>query len=315
MNSSKCLIWNQFDADHYSTGADSCKVKSPRAGGCYEVTGSAEACLGSIDDDKRKRLTTWLVDQRRLGNECPKIEAKEIDQSRFGHGLDIARRTDRLLQFIKTKTEFLGQFVKLERSNMNYALAWTESVDPNEVFALVRYLKERKWVEGSRFKWVVLTIEGFQHLEQLKGQSSPSSQAFVAMWFDSSTDKAWEMGIKPGIIDSGYKPLRIDQREHLNKIDDEIIFEIKRSRFLVADFTHGKEGPRGGVYYEAGFAHGLNIPVIFTCKDGLQDSIHFDTRQFNHIFWESPEDLRKLLSKRIGAVLGDGPFKRDADSD
>ena len=33
------------------------------------------------------------------------------------------------------------------------------------------------------------------------------------------------------------EPVRIDQKERLNKIDDEIIAEIRRSRFLVADFT------------------------------------------------------------------------------
>ncbi len=34
-------------------------------------------------------------------------------------------------------------------------------------------------------------------------------------------------------------------------------------RFMIADFT----GHRGGVYFEAGFAHGLGIPVIWTCRE------------------------------------------------
>ena len=120
---------------------------------------------------------------------------------------------------------------------------------------------------------------------------------------------AFEKGIHPAIKDAGYNSFRIDEKEHLNKIDDQIIAEIRRSRFIVADFTHGKGGPRGGVYYEAGFAHGLNIPVIFTCrKDGL-DNIHFDTRQYPHIVWETPEQLRDMLANRIGAVIVDGPLK------
>ena len=89
------------------------------------------------------------------------------------------------------------------------------------------------------------------------------------MWFDKSMDEIWEKGFRPAIKAAGYKAIRIDRKEHLNKIDDEIIAEIRRARFLVADFTQGKAGQRGGVYYEAGFAHGLNIPVVFTCrKDG-----------------------------------------------
>lgn len=70
------------------------------------------------------------------------------------------------------------------------------------------------------------------------------------MWFDQSLLEAWLNGFSAGIHDAGYVPTRIDNKEHANKICDEIIVEIRRSRFVVADFT----GQRNGVYYEAGFA-------------------------------------------------------------
>ena len=54
----------------------------------------------------------------------------------------------------------------------------------------------------------------------------------------------------------------------MDKIDDEIIGEIRRSRFLVADFTHGDKGARGSVYYEAGFAYGLGLPVGSILPEG-----------------------------------------------
>lgn len=97
------------------------------------------------------------------------------------------------------------------------------------------------------------------------------------------------------------------EKEHLNKIDDEIIAEIRRSKFLIADFTEGDTGARGGVYYEAGFAHGLNIPVIFTCRSDTFSKVHFDTRQYPHIIWDTPEQLSKRLVRRICAVIGTGP--------
>ena len=131
------------------------------------------------------------------------------------------------------------------------------------------------------------------------------------MWFDESMNDVWETAIQPGIENAGDEPIRIDQKEHLNKIDDEIIAELRRARFVVADFTHGDDGPRGGVYYEAGFARGRNIPVISTCRKDVIDKVHFDTRQYNHIVWEA-ENLDKFRSKltaRICAVIGDGPRK------
>ena len=69
---------------------------------------------------------------------------------------------------------------------------------------------------------------------------------------------------------------------------------------------------RGGVYYEAGFAHGMNIPVIFSCREDIIEDIHFDTRQYNHIVWKMPEDLKIGLTNRIAVVVGDGPKRNGA---
>ena len=134
-----------------------------------------------------------------------------------------------------------------------------------------------------------------------------SSQAFVAMWFDDSVAAAYDEGIERAIRDCGYEPKRIDRDSTVDKIDDAIIAEIRRSRFIVADFTHGKGGARGGVYYEAGFAHGLGVPVIFTCRKDMIDEVHFDTRQYAHILWDNPSDLRGSLRDRILARIGKGP--------
>ena len=101
--------------------------------------------------------------------------------------------------------------------------------------------------------------------------------------------------------------MRIDRKADVNKIDDEIIAEIRRSRFLVADFTHGEDGARGGVYFEAGFAYGLGLPVIYSCRADMVEQLHFDTRQYYHIVWESPEELRDGLAQRIEALIGAGP--------
>ena len=110
--------------------------------------------------------------------------------------------------------------------------------------------------------------------------------------------------------DAGYDPLRISQKEFITKIDDEIIAEIRRARFVVADFTSEPDKPRGGVYYEAGFAHGLNIPVIMTVSRDRLKTIHFDLQQFNFIDWTDPADLYSRLKTRIEAVIGDGPRKK-----
>jgi len=145
----------------------------------------------------------------------------------------------------------------------------------------------------------ILSLDGWEYIKELKYKEIKSKQAFVAMWFDSSLDEAWEKGFKVALEETGYNPLRIDLKEHNEKICDIIIAEIQDSGILVADFT----GQRGGVYFEAGFAKGLGIPVIWTCKKDDEKNLHFDTRQYNHIIWEKPEDLKKQLVDRIRATL------------
>ncbi len=151
----------------------------------------------------------------------------------------------------------------------------------------------------------MITVLGYQHVaEQLAKKDL--SQCFVAMWFDDSMNQTYEEGIKKAVEGCGYTPLRIDKKLDVNKIDDEIIAEIRRSRFVVADFTHDAEkSVRGSVYYEAGFAYGLGLEVIYSCRKAPQNELNFDTRQYYHILWESPEDLCKQLRDRIRARVGD----------
>jgi hypothetical protein len=145
-----------------------------------------------------------------------------------------------------------------------------------------------------------LTTAGWLKVDELRSTGASTRQAFVAMWFDASMNPAWEGGFKPGIEAGGqFDATRIDQIAHNGKIDDRIISEIRRSALLVADFT----GHRGGVYFEAGYAMGLGIPVIWTCHKDDISSAHFDTRQYNHITWSTPDDLREALRLRIAATI------------
>jgi hypothetical protein len=190
----------------------------------------------------------------------------------------------------------------------------------------IRYMEDLGYLTvledtNTRF---LLTIppSGWERIEYLNRTNVESKKAFVAMWFNQETNDLWEKGMQPGIKEAKFEPVRVDNTEHNNKICDEIIASIRRSRFVVADFTAGKckmcdncvhqDGdekcveqvrPRGGVYYEAGFAQGLGIPVIWTVRANQIDQVHFDTRQYNHIVYETPEQLSERLSARIRATI------------
>lgn len=345
MNENSCPIWGTTAQTGQFEGRDGIAVDSPRAGGRYFISGTADVTIGDEDDAFKAKLTTWLIDQRGLGVACPEISTHTFEEVKVRPALSVIERGERVLHCLSKMLPTIGEIFKLEPTGAHEGLlAFSESVKMKEVTYLLDHLVKRELLEESPYTYGDLLSDGggfgdgslsqmkpadvlppslvpyrefgitplgYAHLNEVATQVAKVEQAFVAMWFDSSMDEVYEKAVSPALVEAGYSPMRIDKKDHNNKIDDEIVAEIKRSAFVVSDFTHGEKGMRGGVYYEAGLAHGLGLPVIFTCRDDLLDEIHFDTRQYNHLSWK-PDQLdafRTALVNRISATIGDGPLK------
>jgi nucleoside 2-deoxyribosyltransferase len=314
-----CPIW-KTPAVESSRDIDNTYYISPRAGGGYCISDMAIALLEKDDATPSQRacLTTWLQNQRQAGAKWPFVSAKFLRQLSSLRPLTTTERIEKALLYFNKRIR-IGESIAITPSTFSAELpddftlmVLTESPTLSELEALLQMLIEMGWLAerdstmtGHNFTLAAL---GWLKTEELTKRLPDTSQAFVAMWFNEATELAYNDGIAKAITDLGYRPLRIDRKEHVNKIDDEIIAEIRRSKFLVADFTCEKEKVRGGVYFEAGFAMALPIPVIWTCAKSSFSDVHFDTRQYNHIFWETPEALREALKARIGAVIGQGPL-------
>jgi hypothetical protein len=315
MSAQPCAIW-KTQAQVLESAGDFSVFDSPRAGGKYWISGSAITQVLPLNDYAKRLLTTWMCEQRRAGVETPQVRQGVLDLIKSRQPLPIMTRMTFALQYLGASIVQLGDSLTVQENGLNVLnlLAETESTNLKEISQLLLMLKEAGLVEGSLYMGggglVRPTIRGWQELDKLKRARSDSSQAFVAMWFSDSTNEAYVEGIQPAILQAGYEPIRIDKKEHNNKIDDEIVAKIRRSRFVVADFTCEPKKVRGGVYYEAGFAQGLGLPVIWTCRDTSLSDLHFDTRQYSHIVWKTPVDLLAQLRNRIVATLGDGPLQR-----
>lgn len=329
-NDVTCPIWRTpaTSLDEYRN-RDGVGVDSPRAGGRYFISRSAEINLCSAEDGLRVKVTHEIVDHNMLSS-TPEILTTTIEGLAAVSLPRPQDRADRLLRYLVRESRHLGQnldgfsvghttrgegFIHLGTKTGPKAwplFAWSDSTHDDEVIFLLRMLAESGAVQlsdNSPIPNVVVLPKGYELVRSALGEVQ-LDQAFVAMWFDASMANAYELGIEAAIRECGYRPLRIDQKEHVNKVDDEIIAEIRRSRFVVADFTSKPNRPRGGVYFEAGFALALEKPVIWCCRSDLIDQVHFDTRQFNHIVWADPAELKEKLKNRIGAFLGLGPFRQ-----
>ena len=315
-NTSRCSIWPEFEAEELRTPTiHGQHLKSNRTGGAYCISVEAGAMINALSDSRKARLTTWLVNQRLQGVTEPVVTKEVLSYVDSSSPLSVHERADRLLRFTAMQASNVGDRVSILQ-DVDGAFAWSESTGWHEVDYFLDYLQAMGWLNGERFGnggfIGTVTVDGYAHLVD-SATNTTSTQAFVAMWFDRSMDDAYYQGIVPAIQRAGYNDLRIDKKSDVVKIDDEIIAEIRRSRFLVADFTQHEREARGGVYFEAGYAKGLGIPVIFTCRKDVVDAnnLHFDTRQYAHIVWETPEELRDNLLNRIRARIGQGPLAPD----
>lgn len=320
----------------HSSNGDYYLFEGPQLGGVCRISRSRLYEVPQFTPKQVALLRRAVWDGTRRGESPVSLDVYVDEISRLREPTFATKALD-LLECVEKRSRYPGDKIEFYKNGINdsfhYEAATVVCSAPigrgysgfNEVAEVnyyFDYLASRGWVDvlvdvvGAR--QISLKAEGRIKIEETRVATSRSSQAFIAMWFSPDTDRAYTAGFEPAVFGAGYSPFRIDRHHHENRIDDEIISQIRKSRFLVADFTCGhvpvderKEFiVRGGVYFEAGFAQGLGIPVIWTARADCLASLHFDTRSFPHILWQSPEELKVLLSARIEALIGHGPVSR-----
>ena len=290
----QCPICNHPKAERLQIlGKDAFHVECP-ACGRFDYDQLALQGLASCDELLPWKLSASCRAAAEVG-ECLWITEDNMEEiaSRSRRWRTIGEGADRLLLMVAPRVKSFKAHVTIDHLE-DAALLVAKGA--NEVFDLVDIAKELGYITPQGY----LTVRGWERIEALVGERPNSRQAFVAMWFAKEMTDAWENGLRPGVDDTKFfEAKRVDSEEHNGKIDDRIVAEIKRSGLVVADFT----GDRGGVYYESGLADGLGIPVVRTCRADWVDKLHFDTRQYNHIVWNTAAELRDRLRNRIEATI------------
>jgi hypothetical protein len=288
-----------------SDAFDGSECDCPRCGR-YSITGTAVATWGASGASPRQvaNASGWIREHQGV-----RIGSEDIQSLLAVEPPSVAERADRLLVAIAQEFPDLGHIFQIAyRAPVLLGTSWSAGSD-EVVYLLNEYLAEaagflkNQGIVGAFLGSI--TPRGYARLQEIQHSRVASNIGFCAMWFDPTVKTVWTDAIEPAIRNAGYDAKRIDSHEHNNRIDDEILAMIRRSKFVVADFT----GQRGGVYFEAGFALGLGLPVVWTCSEEALKEVHFDNRQYAFVTW-SPgklDEFRNRLQNRIEATIGRGP--------
>jgi hypothetical protein len=253
---------------------------------------------GRLTDSIRPYLSAYTRECTERGQAPDMLTTENVERlAQLFQGTPVNIKLDRLLRLLANRTRFGGEIVPFNPA-WDYPLLSTRNAD--EAIWLRSALQSRGYcvVEGGDRASV--TFKGWEELGPGSSHGLPR-RCFVAMSFDPSLTYAYDRGIAAGIRDAGYDPIRLDRVDHNEKICDRIIVEIRQAKFLVADVTFQRQG----VYFEAGYAMALGRPVIGLCREDDLANVHFDTRQYNHIVWNTPEQIRDRLRERILATVGE----------
>jgi nucleoside 2-deoxyribosyltransferase len=150
----------------------------------------------------------------------------------------------------------------------------------------------------------MLTLEGWEKYEALHKRVAESRTAFMAMKFgDATLDKMLKDCFRPAVKRTGFELRILTDQQAAGLIDDQIRSGLLAARFVIADLTHGNPG----AYWEAGYAEGRGISVIYTCEEAVwkANKPHFDTNHLVTIIWDAsqPKKAEDALASTIRATL------------
>jgi hypothetical protein len=254
--------------------------------------------------DDRWLLSAWL--RTRYERTGQPFRFKDRDGQKLPSDLPepkVLQKIDHAVLLLANRTQGFGEPVNLTVQDVA-PLLWARP--SREVGAILQHLEDSGLAtqhdaatrrSGDPLRYV-LTAKGWQRADELQPLGPRGSRAFVAMWFADEFSSTFETGFAPALSACGYEPYLINRDHFSEKIDDRILGEIRRAALIVADFS----GQRQNVYFETGFAMGLGVPVIWTCRHDFLAQLHFDVRQYPCLDWTTQAELATKLEDRVRAL-------------
>ena len=299
INQINCPICN-ISSKEESTGRDGHHIICPKCGE-YFISRSLKINLRSIKNIKdNNKISSWINEQNKLFGNIPELLTSNIETIINQRDKTIKEKFDCFMKTISSMPQ--GQII---HSHFNHCYIY----DDNELGAFYQKALDKNYIKGSLkqphgaiplMMYQNICFDGLEYVESLNQKNENSKNVFAAFYFTKELQSIFDNDVKQIIEELGLTYIRVSSSttDTNTTINDDIIGKIKSSKIVIADFS----GQRNSVYFEAGLAMGLTIPVIWTCRKDEVANLSFDTRQYPHILWETKEELKEKLKNRIKAI-------------
>jgi hypothetical protein len=189
--------------------------------------------------------------------------------------------------------------------SFNDLISIVGAVDEANVIYLAQYLNDQKYIiykYSSTQLHAQMTFNGWDRYYELQKSNKESRLAFMAMKFDNETlENIFNTIIKESVFKTGFDIRILSEVKRSGLIDDKLRVEIRRSKFIIADLTDDNNG----AYWEAVYAEGLGMPVIYICEEDKfrEKKTHFDTNHHLTVLWKNDEKKLKIFGEELKATI------------
>ncbi|MEK4004478.1 hypothetical protein [Paenibacillus sp. FSL H3-0333] len=193
----------------------------------------------------------------------------------------------RLLQYLYRHCSGPGEPVVIHPLSRSYNLTYSPNLQ-ELVYIIDRLQGENLLVrEGMNF---TLTSLGSEEAVATSGGRT-LQQCTVLLPDDEKLQAEWQDKLWAKIEQLGYFPrLLASKNEATNSLEP-----VADSKVVIADLT----GQSSEVYLAAGYALGLNIPVIWTVRSDEADTLRIHLQEIRPLVWDTAEELMVLLQQEL----------------
>ena len=266
LESAQCPLWSTYA---FVKQDDSGKtVASPRAGGLFRPDSSTEPKLAQLPPEEKGDLSYgiyqlnrryrlfdrfgWLVGPLKywpedadtvLAYQPVDLDAKHLEFLLAQQPTTADRILGYMQELVRQQAQNRTTLISLPSNGTTMDLLQAaggcrEPAGQAELEDYHVYAEQQGWIGRNSYSGgIKVNLSGHIYVDEHTHRESLSQQGFIALWFNETVREKVAPAIEGAIQDAGYTPLLIMRDLRTHSIPDQIVHQLRQSRFVVADLT------------------------------------------------------------------------------